>query len=836
MKTALTLCEHCRTPFQATPQESRFCCAGCSFVHGMILAGGMEKFYDLRGSATILPAGNAVLLQGDTAWAADALRGAEAGTEGELVERVFDVQGVSCVGCVWLIEAAFLKMPGTVRCFVDSARGRVTLKWCRGAFDLPAFVTAVGSYGYRLAPESPEGKPAGASGLRLGLCGALALNAMAFTLPRYAGMESGFILADFFELIAAFSATVSLLAGGGYFVRRAWSAVRLRRLVLDVPIAIGVVAAWLGSLCGWLFQVPDLLYFDFVAVFIFLMMLGRRMQEVSVAENRRRLLQNDPGLREVEIRGAEGDTTRVPASTLKARDEYRVPPGGAVPVASMLLAPRATLGLDWITGEPEPVRYLEGAVLPAGAIHLGQDPLPLRACEAWPDSLLAHLLETDPDAVREDPAARWLDRTLRIYLMVILITAFTGAMVWVFSGAAWSQALQVFVSVLVVSCPCALGVAVPFAHELAVARLRDCGLFVRTPDFWGRLLRVKRIVFDKTGTLTLDIPRLANPGTLSALPDDATAALATLVSESRHPVSAGLRAALASQGRFQPGAVRAVEIAGHGLRFEDAGGRVWELRRPYDREARAGMDKGEEDQPSGDCLFTRDGKVLAAFRFEEEIRAGAREGIGEFREAGLEVYLLSGDRESKVNAMARALGIPGDHAFARQTPEDKGAWMRAHGRDALFIGDGANDTLAAREALCSGTLTVERTLLARQSDFYFLSRGLRPLHLLSGIARRRRGAVVRAFTLALGYNFGVLVLALAGRMNPLLAAVLMPLSSLATLFIVTLTLRLGKPGAAQDSEPLPSCGARPGKKTPPAGFTAQPVPRQSAVITQDSFP
>lgn len=789
MKTQDTACEHCGTPFQPTAQESRFCCAGCSFVHEMITGSGLAQFYDLKGSAPILPAGNAVLLQSDAAWAADAQRDAEAAGARELVEGKFDVQGVSCVGCVWLIEAAFLREPGSARCVVDPTRGSATLTWCRGAFDLPAFVRKIGSFGYKLAPESHTEAAPGASGLRLGLCGALAMNAMAFTLPRYAGMDPGFALADVFELVAAFSATVSLLVGGGYFIQRAWAALRLGRLHLDVPIAIGIVAAWLGSLAGWFLRSPDLLYFDFVAVFIFLMMLGRRMQEVSVARNRHRLLRNDPSLQQVEIE-IDGQRQRRPAADLLVKHTFHVSPGGVVPVAAQLLAPQATLSLDWITGEAAPVHYTEGAVVPAGAVHLGQSPLALQACEAWADSLLARLVQTETNSAQSDPAARWLDRTLRIYLAVILVAAVTGSGFWLAHGAGWARALQIFVSVLVVSCPCALGVAVPLAHDLAVSRLREFGLFVRTADFWGRLLRVRKIVFDKTGTLTLDTPRLLDAGPLESLSPEASGVLAALVSESRHPVSSALREALAGCGLFHPAAsVRAEEISGHGLRFTDDQGRQWELRRPTDREAGLHGGENEEAGPSGDTLFTCDGVVLAGFRFSEQVRSDARDEIAHFQQAGLGIYLLSGDRESKVSTMAAALGVRADQSLARQTPEEKGAWMQAFGHDALFIGDGANDTLAAQAALCSGTLAVERTLLAEQSDFYFLSRSLSPLRLLFEVARSRRTAVLRAFTLALTYNLGVLALALAGKMNPLLAAILMPLSSLATILIVSLTLR-----------------------------------------------
>lgn len=778
MSELFKTCDHCGTPFAPKEREDRFCCSGCQFVNSLISSNGLTKFYDLKGRETLLPVGNGVLLKPDCSWAEGIQESAEAALEAHgnaagLAEARMDLQGVSCIGCVWLIDAAFAREPGAGRAVVDATRGTLTLSWFTGKFDLAAFAERLGQFGYRIAPFTEGEKASGASGLKLGLCGALAMNAMAFTLPRYVGMGSNFALADLFEMIAAFSATLSLFVGGGYFIQRAWNAIRLKRLHLDVPISIGVIAAWLGSMIGWFLHSPGLLYFDFVAVFIFLMLLGRRLQEVSVARNRNRLLRADPTLHEVEVREGE-DWKRRSVSSLEAGNEFKVMPGGVVPVPSELLASEASLSLEWITGESEVVTWNRGTIVPAGAIQLAQLPVAFKAHEAWEGSLLERLRTATADA-GNDPAAKWLDRTLRIYLSIILLTAVIGAVAWMWKGAGWPAALQVFVSVLVVSCPCALGVAVPMAHELAVARLRQLGLFVRSPDLWGRLLRVKKMVFDKTGTLTLDTPTLTNPEALDALSEPGRQVLCQLVGSSRHPVSSALREVLASKGIFTSQSASPVEeIPGHGPRLTTRDDTLWELRRPGDWE-------------SGDVIFTSNGNTLAAFHFTEQLRGDAPAEVELLRKRGLEVHLLSGDKEAKVQRMAASLSIPTSQALSRQTPEDKGNWMRRNGKDALFIGDGANDSLAAKEALCSGTLAVERSMLAEHTDFYFLSRSLRPLRLLLEMARVRRSAVRRAFAFALIYNLAVLVLALAGRMNPLLAAILMPLSSVATLVIVRLS-------------------------------------------------
>ncbi len=771
MKTALAdrACTHCGTQFTPAEITAEFCCAGCQFVHHLIEEEGLDRFYELKGSERLMPASAAVLLPVDATWAEAVQIEAESRAgEGRLAEARFDLQGISCVGCVWLIEAVFEKAPGAGRCLVNVQRGEISLSWMTGQFDLPGFIARLRQFGYSLAPHTGRAVVPSASGLRLGLCGGLMLNAMAFTLPRYLGMEASFPLAGVFELVAALSATISLLAGGSYFIQRAWAAVRLRRLHLDVPIAAGILAAWLGSVAGWLTGYAGLLYFDFVATFIFLMLLGRRLQEASVAGNRSRLLHSDPLLAAAPsvVRGAE----------------LAIPPGAVIPVASELLEGPVSLSLEWINGEAEARSYAAGQLAPAGAVNLGAGPLKVRAREDWAESLLSQLA-APADEETDSVSARWLDRVLRLYLSVVLIASVSGGVWWLISGAGWATALQVSISVLVVSCPCALGVAVPMAHELAVGRLRRLGIFVRRVDLWPRLRRVKRLIFDKTGTLTLEAPGLVDPTVLDRLTPAALEKLALLVRDSRHPFDAGLREALSNRGivRAAVAGDSVQEEPGKGRRHVDASGAVWTLGRADWAAA------GEEPVPEGvDAVFRCDGVALASFRFTESVRPDARTEIAIFRQRGFDVRILSGDSQDKVSAVAACLDLPAGAAHGRLQPAEKAAWVREHGADALFVGDGANDSLAFDAAVCRGTPAVERGLLAEKADFYFLSRSLKPIRQLFEVAALRRSGVRQAFAFALLYNLGAIALALTGHMNPLLAAILMPLSSLVTLAIVRL--------------------------------------------------
>lgn len=802
-------CDHCGTAFVPENATERFCCAGCGFVHDLITSEGLGKFYELKGDDRLLPAGTAVLVPAAVGWAADTLATAEAAAENGLAKTRLDLQGVTCMGCVWLIEAVFARSPGNARILVNAQRGEITLSWIAGQFDLAGFASRLAHFGYRLAPWTGRSDGLSASGLRLGLAGGLAMNAMAFTLPRYLGMDQGFALSGVFELVAAASATLSLLACGSYFISRAWSALRIGRLHLDVPIAAGLVAAWIGSVVGWLHGHDRLLYFDFVATFIFLMLLGRRLQEASVTRNRARLLRADPLLQSVTVH-TDGTSAPQPVSSLLHGQELSLPPAGVVPVNAELLSPRASLSLEWINGEATPRTWEAGAVIPAGAVSLGREEIRLRAREDWTDSLLARLSSPATETT-DDPAARWLDRLLRVYLSIVLVLATIGGALWWQLGGDWSRALQVFISVLVVSCPCALGVAIPMAHELAVARLRRIGLFVRRADLWGRLRLVRRLVFDKTGTLTLETPQLNDPAALDHLSPPARHALAVLVRESRHPLAASLRQALASRFPESASTVRPScdtagrsslhEVPGLGVHFTDTRGAVWSLGRPdwipdHGPEGVSPASAGRPDpagQEDTDTLLRCDGVPVAGFRFHEAARPDAATELDAFRQHGFALDILSGDRPEKVRALAATLGIPAAHAQARLSPEDKARWIESHAPDALFLGDGANDSLAFDAALVRGTPAVERGLLAEKADFYFLSRGLHPVSELFAVARARRRAVLSAFSFALAYNLAVVAVSLAGHMSPLLAAILMPLSSVVTLLIVSAHLRLPRP-------------------------------------------
>jgi Cu2+-exporting ATPase len=351
------------------------------------------------------------------------------------------------------------------------------------------------------------------------------------------------------------------------------------------------------------------------------------------------------------------------------------------------------------------------------------------------------------------------------------------------------QTAAVTVAVLVVSCPCAVGLAFPLADELAAVALRRAGVFVREADLWPRLGRIRRIVFDKTGTLTLENPVLQNPEALDNLAEDARAALRALVQDSLHPVGRGLLEALL--GRHQipvppPAAGTVTEYPGAGTSLTSPTG-TWTLGRPGWSPASRG-DRNVlrySDREQAVTEFCREGVVIARFCVADEVRAGAREEIAALRARGCEVFILSGDHPVKVAAMAATLGLPPEQAIGGASPQAKADWIRAHDRrDTLMLGDGANDTLAFAAAFARGTPVVHRGLLEGRADFYYLGRGLAGLRRLFEVNAVRRRTHFWLLVFSVAYNACAVGLAVSGHVNPLVAAILMPVSSLLSLAIV----------------------------------------------------
>jgi len=773
-------CLHCGA---SLPDDARdgYCCIGCRFVSRLLHDEGLERFYALRG-----PKGDpvaAVEPGRDRKWLELVEQSVE---EADGIARVdLDVQGLSCAACVWVTEQLFRKEPGALRVIVNPGLGTLTLSVDK-KFALRRFVERLESLGYLLGPPRKGDARADDTSLtlRMGLCIAFAMNGMLFSVSLYAGLETG-ALAHFFRTLSFGFACASVAVGGSYFFKSAFAALRRGILHLDLPIALGILLAFGSS--TWAFLDHDALgYFDPLTVFVALMLVGRWLQQRVLESNRRRLLADD-GVDALLTRrlGANGPSL-VRCVEVAEGDRLLLAPGDVVPVESKLEGVEAgSFSLDWINGESAQRTFEAGATVPAGAFLGGSESRTIVAKQGFGASVLVDLLRTP---TREDDggpiSTEFWRKFAQYYVVGIMVLAVGAFFVGLRFGHSPAAALDRVTAVLIVTCPCAFGIAAPLAYEIVQARLRRAGLFVRTSSFLDRAATVSRVVFDKTGTLTTGKLRVTDPQTLLALEPEDRIALLNLATRSAHPKSTAVARALDAIGvreGFREELV-AREETGRGVELV-LNGRLYRLGAP------AWVVSASESSDSDDVAFGVDGRLLASISTVEDLRADAAREVRELVDQGYEVAILSGDAEARVHALAAKVGIPSEHAFGDHGPSEKAAWLCARDRqDTLVIGDGINDGPAIAQAYCSGTPAIDRPFLAARSDFYLVGAGIAPVRRALEAARRLRRVVVISLGVALAYNAVTIALAYAGLMTPLLCAVLMPTSSLTTILAVIVSL------------------------------------------------
>jgi Cu2+-exporting ATPase len=767
-------CAHCHTPIPPELGAAQFCCAGCEAVATLLQDQGLTRYYALA-PATLPPVG-AVPAHESAVWLEPLLARAET-AGGALASLDLDVQGIHCAACVWLMNELFRRRGGGAGITVNPARGRVRLCYPHGRFDVAAWIADLERFGYRFGPGRKADDVRGADlTWRMGTSVALTMNVMLFSISFYFGLspEDGTIHGVFTWLSAALSTAVVVI-GGKVFFRSALLALRRGVLHLDLPIALGIALVYATSMVRLLGgQSGERAYFDTLCTFITLMLVGRWAQERVITRNRRLLLEDDGAAGIFVHRIEAGRPVAVAATALRAGDPLLVAPGALVPVDATLTEGQGAISTDWITGEPAPRPVVAGALIPAGSFNAGRSAFVAEARTDLAGSPLLALLRQPPPAPEGSAHLRFWDHLARRWVLQVLAVAIAGLAIWLPVGA--DVALDVTVSLLVITCPCAIGIALPLAYEVTQSRLRRAGFFVRALDLLDRLERVRTVIFDKTGTLTLGRLVLADARSLEALEPEARDAAYNLACRSGHPVAACLARALDGTAVFTP-AFTTVEEPGSGVRRDD-----WRL-------GRASWALGDASA-GDDTVLARAGALIARIPLREEVRPDAARALRELAAAGYALHLLSGDTPARATALAVTVGLPAAHARGGLRPEDKAAAVATLDRqDTLYLGDGINDALAFEAALCAGTVAVGRPVLPGKSAFFLAGEGLSPLLHALAAARRLRRTARRVLALSISYNVVAVSVCLAGLMSPVRAAISMPLSSLGILLFTLLQLR-----------------------------------------------
>ncbi len=769
---ALRACTHCGQRIDANT-SSQFCCVGCESVHALLQAAHLGRYYQLRGPLGV-PVVDAPKRR-DRKWLDAISERVATSTSTSRVE--LDVQGMHCSACVWLLEELFRKQEFGVSLLINPSVGRLVLLIDQ-RFDLDAFIAKVEAFGYQIGPKrKDEASPSRGLLVRFGVCVALSMNAMIFAIAMYAGLAEG-PLHRLFEALELSLGTAAVLVGGSVFFRSAWQAVRQRALHLDLPIAVGIALAYGGSVHAFFAHTPA--YFDTLCLFVTLMLLGRFLQQ-RVLENNRRQLLGDGGAPSLltRRRNQDGSVRVIACGDLNVGDELMVAPGDLIPVDARLLSSVASCSLDWINGESQPRHYTRGDLLPAGAFNAGDTALAMLVQTDFEHSAITDILRTPARPLGARGVLNpFLRKLAPAYVLAVFVLAAVAFGAWMLATHDLGRALAVTTAMLVVTCPCAFGIATPLAYELVQSGLVRRGLYVRSMDFLDKASRIRKVVFDKTGTLTDGEIEVANPSFVDDLSIAERRMLLAMVQQSSHPKSEAIRRVLEARGIRMAEALESREVIGSGLQSQAGGSTV-----------RLGAPGWAGDGREGDVIFSLDRKTLVSIHTRERLRPGAKAEVSSLASRGYEVWMLSGDQRSRVREVARACGIAETRALGGLTSKNKADWLASHDRqDTLMVGDGINDLEAVAAAFCSGTPAVDRPFVASRADFYFVSAGLAPIRAALDASITLSRVVKRNFVLATAYNVVAVTLVFAGLMSPLLAAILMPVSSLSTILATTFSL------------------------------------------------
>jgi P-type Cu2+ transporter len=742
-RIASSRCPHCGTAVEGA--EDVFCCHGCELAASIIAGAGLEEEYHARREEFAPRPGP--LSEAWTAVQPETLP--DGSCEARLV-----VDGLRCASCVWVVERVLERTPGVVHATVSYATGRTTLQWDPQHVDLPVLAGRIAALGYTPRSLGEESKPDRSILIKL----SVASFATVWLMLLYEGIYAGWFfgidddVAQLFRWVSLIISTPVAMWCASPFFEGAWAGLKNRMLHMDAPIALGIVVLYVHGFIATLFHVDG--YLDSLGMLIALLLVGRQLE----ARGRRRAAEAAMALAATAPQSArrtrgDGTVETVAVDELRVGDEIDVGAGEELPADGIVTEGFGHLRMALLTGEAEPVAVSPGDRVVAGTVLL-DGALSVRLTEVGEETLLQTMAAELRNAADRAMRPGTGDRVAPWFTFFTLGTAAaTYAGWWYFAG--WTAAIAPTVAVLVVACPCALALARPLSAAAGLGAAARRGLLLRSGDALLDLGRVDLVALDKTGTVT------AGALTVVEADDEVLRIAAGLERFSGHPIARAIVDEAARRRIPLPRGERVRETAGIGVRGR-VDGRQWEIRSGGPGEVHLVDDRGR----------------ARPIRLADAVRPDAADTVAGLRRLGLEVTLLTGDHEATARRIGWGAGIT--DVIARAEPSDKAAWVEARrrqGKRVLFAGDGLNDGPALAAADVGVAMSTGAASSVLVADGVISSPATTPL--LAGLraARAATRATNRAQDWSVAYNIGAMALAAAGYVNPLVAAVLMPLST-----------------------------------------------------------
>lgn len=810
-------CSHCGLPSPPPDRvgEPTFCCNGCLGAYQLIHGWGLEDYYALRdrlGAGAVFASDSVVkraIPAGDDPF--DELdqtellgESAPRAVGGGLVASSCSVRGLHCGACAWLIERSVPLVPGWHSARVRMNDHSVELIYDPKKTRLSEIARWMSRLGYRIGPLIANAQGAAAISenrsllVRIAMAAFCAMNAMWIAVALYAGHFSGISVGDanLFRLFGAGLGAAAVFGPGSLFIRGAMGALRTRTPHMDLPLALALVVGAVAGIIG-AFTGHGEVFFDSITMLVFLLLVGRWVQfrqQRRAAESVHLLMRVSP--RTAQIVGPAGAVSKIAVADLVVGDRIRIDAGQGIPADGTIVAGQTAVDRSLLTGESVPVEVGVDDLVEAGTANL-QSPIDVKVSAAGVQSRVGRLMQLVEDAAaNKAPIVQLADRVGGWFVTVVIVLAFVTAAIWWSSGPA--IAITHSVALLIVACPCALALATPLALAVGIGRAARRRIFVRGGDCFERLATPGTIWFDKTGTLTTGQLLLTDwPGDRDAL-----ALVAAIERGSAHPVAKGIVAYADQCGVEKLNATQIDQVTGGGISGVVNGRRVIVGKPTFAKTLGVDLHCVEDEvqrvvaDGASPIIYAIDDTAVRVFGVADQVRDDAPVTLQTLRNLGWRVGMLSGDHPQAVARVASALMIEPAMAWGDLSPEQKLRHIEAKDGNGpvVMVGDGVNDSAALAAADVGVAIRGGAETSLEAAPVFLADAALGGLVKLMLASRDTVRLIHRTFAVSLTYNLVAVMLAMAGMIHPLTAALIMPVSSLTvlTMILATGTFREGE--------------------------------------------
>jgi len=795
-------CFHCGLPVTDSNRVEKniqnikreFCCHGCSSVCEMIYDSGLEGFYQRTPDGQLLsPPPEPPQETG--LYDIDEIQSEFVHELGNIRDMHLIVEGIHCSACVWLIERSLAKLPGIIDVKVNLANKRLFVRWDNTQNKISNIIEHLGNIGYAATPFNPESaegsikKQNRALLLRMAFAAFTMMNLLWVSIALYSGADQG-EFKQLFQWVGFMLATPTLLYSGWPFLKGAWTGIRHLNLTMDVPIAIGATATYSYSVFVTVSQASvGEVYYDTVVNFIFVILVGRFLE----AKSKRHAVAATQRLMDLQPRVAnvlrDNETHIVPIRAIMLDETILVKPGEKVPVDGLVLSGESSIDEALLSGESVPVKKLPGDTLSAGTVNL-ESTLTVKVTATLRNTSLGKIISLVEEAqASKAPIQCIADQIVPWFVAVTLLLSTLTFTYWYSTGIEF--ALMAATSVLIITCPCAFGLATPMSIAVASGLAARNGLLIKNGAVLEYLSSIQHFVFDKTGTLTEGRMRVKDIVSSVTDKQQLLSRVSHIESLSEHNIASAITRQAKAEGiNFDPQKVSNFEnLPGYGVRGEldneciIVGNIKWLEKNNIQIDNHFIEQAAEQENKGTSCIHIAINTEHTGFiAIADQLKPDAKILIQNLRDSGIELTLLSGDKKAVAQAIADELG--GMNVIAEVLPGEKDQMiqnLQKQGQRVAMIGDGVNDAPALIRADVGIAIGSGTDVSMESADIVLLSNELDKIRLAADLSRRTLRTIRQNIGMSIAYNIVMVPLAMMAFITPLFAAIAMPFSSLAVI-------------------------------------------------------